>query len=665
MATALRPMALRRARSRMDADSGSQRARTRLAPASAQAATVLAFGSFRLDGRRRTLTSNGREVVLQPRAFDLLELFASCSGQVLSNDEIVGHVWRGIAVGDNNLSVQLSGLRRVLAEHGGQGLIVTVPGRGYRFTGDVVAETPPPASLRGVPLAPSCEQRHLPRRGHMRIGIAVAGVLVVAVGLAVLLWRRPAPAARPPATALAEPFNPPPHSVAVLAFTNLSGDPEQEYLSDGLSDELIDSLSRIPELRVVARTSSFYFKGKASTIDEIARRLNVAAVLEGSVRRVGSKLRITAHLSSAATGYELWSESVDRDQNDLLDVQHEIAAAVAGALQTKLIPDAPASAAIGATTNPQAFDAYLQGIRAWAANPGYRGDRAAIAAFDKALALDANFASAYVQRALTIQDLVDFGGEPDVVTSRRMLDDAFADVNRAISIAPGLAFAYGARAMLELDRSFDFPGAAADYAHGLALSPYNVLINTEYGAFQTNLGHFAAGIAAEERAILYDPLGANTFLRAAVINYLARRFDDALAALRHAEALGEPGPTRGRGLRGLIQVAMGNAEEASRTCAPEGDLAVAECTVIALHKLGKVTESALAKLQAFAGDSGAYNYAEIYAQWGQPDEALHWLSRAFDLRDNGLLFLKVDPMLDPIRSTPAFADIEQHMHFPP
>ena len=206
---------------------------------------------------------------------------------------------------------------------------------------------------------------------------------------------------------------------------------------------MINSLSRTPELRVVARTSSFYFKGKASTIDEIAHRLNVGAVLEGSVRRVGSKLRITAHLSSAATGYELWSDSVDRDQNDLLDVEHEIAVAVAGALQAKPIPDAPASAAIGATTNPQAFDAYLRGIQAYHATPGFVGDRGAIAAFDKALVLDANFASAYVQRALFTADLVEFGGEPDVVKSRRMLDDASSDVNRAISIAPGLAFAYG------------------------------------------------------------------------------------------------------------------------------------------------------------------------------------------------------------------------------
>ena len=220
---------------------------------------------------------------------------------------------------------------------------------------------------------------------------------------------------------------------------------------------------------------------------------------------------------------------------------------------------------------------------------------------------------------------------------------------------------------MELDRSFDFAGAASDYAHGLALAPYNVWINTEYGLLETYLGHSAAGIAAAERAVLYDPMHPTVYVQSALINYLAHRFDAALAALQIADALGEPGPTRGRGLRGWIQIATGNAEEASRTCAPGGDLIVAECTVLALHKLGKLTEAetALAKLQTIAGEKGAYNYAEIYAQWGQPDEALHWLNRALDLRDNGLLFLKVDPMLDPIRNTPAFADIEQRMHFPP
>ena len=214
----------------MDAGSGGQPTRTRPAHTSAQAASVLAFGTFRLDGKRRTLMANGREVALQPRAFDLLELFVSCSGQVLSNDEIVGHVWRGIAVGDNNLGVQLSGLRRVLAEYGGQGLIVTVPGRGYRFIGDVVAETPPPAPPLGMPPASTGEQGPLPRRGRLRIGIAIATILVIVVGLAALERWSTSRTPQPPATALAAPFNPPPHSVAVLAFTNLSGDPEQEYL---------------------------------------------------------------------------------------------------------------------------------------------------------------------------------------------------------------------------------------------------------------------------------------------------------------------------------------------------------------------------------------------------------------------------------------------------
>ena len=651
----------------MDADSGSHRARTQPAAASAHGTTVLAFGPFRLDGKRRLLTANGREVALQPRAFDLLELFVSCGGQVLSNDEIVGHVWRGTAVGDNNLGVQLSALRRVLAEHGGKGLIVTVPGRGYRFIGDVVQEMPPSASALGVRSALSRERGQFPRRRRLHIGIAVTAVLVVVVGLTALESRPSSPPPKPPVAALAEPFNPPPHSVAVLAFTNFSNDPNQEYLSDGLSDELIDSLSRLRDLRVVARTSSFYFKGKSATIDEIAHRLNVGAILEGSIRRIGSMLRVTAHLTDATTGYELWSNSYDREQGDILAIQRDIAEAVAISLKAALTANDLPKLSLGGTTNPKAFDAYLRGVRSFSATPGEAGDRNAIAAFDEAIALDPNFASARAVRALTLADLVEFGGEPNVSKAMRMLDDALSETNRATAIAPELGWAYMARATVKLGRSLDFSGAAADYARARTLSPDHPRITRHYALFEIYLGHLATGAVAAERAVLLDPLDPFSRLNLAEVYYFARRYADALTALHQAEALGEPGPTRGRGLGGLINLVSGNAGDGYRKCAPGHDLIAAECTIIALHAIGKLSEAeaALSKLRAMAGDMGAYNYAEIYAQWGQQGEAIHWLSRSFELRDNGLLFLKVDPLLDPIRDTKEYKDVERRMNFPP
>ena len=320
------------------------RFRSRIVAAAGGARPVV-FGPFRLDADKRVLTADGQEVALQPRAFDMLELFVACRGQVLSGDEIVGHVWRGIAVGDNNLGVQLSALRRALAAHGGKGLIVTLPGRGYRFVGDVAEDADIGAEAE-QPLPPKMAPQ------WRRAGLAAILVAVI-VGGAALAWR-PAPL---PTTAV---FNPPPHSIAVLAFANLSSEKGQDYLSDGLSEALIDVLGRVNELRVTARTSSFSFKGKAATIGEIARRLDVGSVLEGSLRRQGNHLRIDAHLSDARTGYQIWSQSYDLEMDDMLRLQDEIAGAVADALQTRLLDTVTAGHSLGGTTNPQAFDAYLR-----------------------------------------------------------------------------------------------------------------------------------------------------------------------------------------------------------------------------------------------------------------------------------------------------------------
>ena len=307
----------------MDAESGLGAVRKPPAFVSAHrdADESVAFGPFRLDSKRRVLTAGGREVALQPRAFDLLALFLGCRGQVLSNDEIIGHVWRGLAVGDNNLGVQLSALRRALAEHGGKGLIVTVPGRGYRFVGEVVSALP------DLPLPRQAVAEIRPAHARrLAIGLGIAAMLTLTAGVAILVRR-------PPATVPSLSFNPPPHSVAVLAFANMSGDPAQEYFSDGLSEELIDLLSRVPALRVAGRTSSFSFKSKPATIAEIARTLNVGAVLEGSVRRQGNRLRITAALNDARTGYQLWAQDFDRDQADVFAMQTDIASAVTEALR--------------------------------------------------------------------------------------------------------------------------------------------------------------------------------------------------------------------------------------------------------------------------------------------------------------------------------------------
>jgi TolB-like protein/DNA-binding winged helix-turn-helix (wHTH) protein len=403
-------------------------------------ANVLCFGSFHLDSVRRRLTSAGKEVPLKPRAFDMLELFVACRGQVLSADEIVGHVWRGVAVGDNNLGVQLSALRRALAAHGGEGLIVTLPGRGYRFVGEVTEprDAAPPATIQHEVPAAAPEPPPPPRPTWPAWRAAsIAGACLVAIAIAgtLVLPRPDTTKGDRRSNTVANSFNPPPYSVAVLAFANLSGDPGDDYLSDGFAEALIDVLSRANQLKVMARTASFYFKQKSATIGEIARTLNVGAVLEGSVRRQGRHIRIDAHLSDARTGYQIWSQSYDRNLDDMLKLQDEIAVKVADALQVNLVAASPDGRSVGGTNNPLAYDAYLRGEQHLRAVS--QEEAPALAEFKKAIALDPDFALAQSGVAVASEWVNNTSESYDDAFRERMAQ-ALRAATRAVELAPDL-----------------------------------------------------------------------------------------------------------------------------------------------------------------------------------------------------------------------------------
>jgi TolB-like protein len=235
-------------------------------------------------------------------------------------------------------------------------------------------------------------------------------------------------------------FAPPPHSIAVLPFVNLSGDKEQEYFSDGLTEELLNSLSGINELQVAARTSAFSFKGKDADIGTIARKLNVGAVLEGSVRRSEHTIRITAQLINAVTGFHLWSKTYDRDLGDVLKLQTEIATSVASALKVALLGDVAAKVELGGTRNPAAFDAYLRGAKAHSSVHEAKDDPAAIAAYTEAIRLDPHYALAFAARSIALSDVAQEAETPAAV--REGFGKAQADARQALALAPDLAQAH-------------------------------------------------------------------------------------------------------------------------------------------------------------------------------------------------------------------------------
>jgi TolB-like protein/DNA-binding winged helix-turn-helix (wHTH) protein/tetratricopeptide (TPR) repeat protein len=619
---------------------------------------VYRFGSYRLDPVRRILLRDGVQVKLPARLFDLLLYLVRNHDRLVERDELLRAVWGGRTVAEGNLGQAISSLRKALpGDAATPDFIVTAAGRGYRFGAPVVFE---PFGLDGAAQAANGAGgvAAVPRR---RLRFVVPGVVclgLAAAGAALWLAQR---AERPGQAA----FAPPPHSVAVMAFTNMSGDAGQDYFSDGLSEELIGALSRIGSMHVAARLSAFSFKGRPVTVGQIARQLNVGAVLDGSVRRVGARLRITAELVDARSGFQIWTQSYDRDQGDVLNVQGEIAAAVTSALRVTLLGDDAARVAAGGTQNAKAFDAYLRGVKlSHAGEP--EADRASVAAFDEAIALDPGYALARAHRAAALRAMVDFAENPDLAWAGRMEDEAVAEAERAVRLAPELGAAHAALGAALEEVRFDFSRAAAELSRARELAPSDVVTNVAYADLQLHLGHMQEAVSAGTLTASLDPLTPETYRNLASILSFARRYDEALTALRHAQQL-EPAPTtQDLDLRGEVELEMGDPAAARKTCAGGRDWGQLQCLAIAEHALGNTADAAahMAKLRAMLGDSGAMQYAQVYAQWGQIADSVAWLQTAWRLHDPGLIELKVIPALDPVRGTPEYKEIEQRLGFP-
>ena len=330
------------------------------------------IGALQVQPSLRRVKAGTREESVEPRVMQALVALVEAGETVVSRDLLIDRCWSGRIVGDDAINRCIAKVRGLAETAQSKAFTIeTISKVGYRLkslngVSQVSAEIglSPSRVVDRLPVRPKRSLWRLHKRPELNVivdwvctktrqwraaGIA-ALVVIVATAAAVMIPQPTSPVNRAPMTVMPTPFNPPPYTVAVLAFANLSGNPAEEYLSDSLSEEVIDVLSRVSRLQVTARTSSFFFKGKAATIDEIARRLNVGSVLEGSVRREGSRLRISARLSDGRTGYELWSQSYDQDQLGLLEVQSDIAAAVTHSLQIKLLDADAAKLTAGGTS---------------------------------------------------------------------------------------------------------------------------------------------------------------------------------------------------------------------------------------------------------------------------------------------------------------------------
>jgi TolB-like protein len=459
------------------------------------------------------------------------------------------------------------------------------------------------------------------------------------------------PAEPPAAGAVAQ------NSIAVLPFADMSEKKDQGYFSDGLAEELIDQLAKIPGLHVIARTSSFSFKDKSADIPTIAKQLNVANVLEGSVRKAGNRLRVTTQLIRADSGEDLWSETYDRQLKDVFQVQDEIAGAVVSALKLKLAPGQQASNA-HRTSNTEAYNQFLI-CKQFADRSKLDDYQRAVAACRKAIELDPGYAAAYAELAVA-EALVS-----DRTVNPALLQQAQVTADKAIAMAPDEADGYAARGFMRR-YEWDWTGAQADLEKALALNPGDIRAQTRYGLLLGSLGRLPDAIAVIKKATSSDPLSSLSWDILGGELTESRQFAAAHEALQRALDI-DPVSNYALANLGRLQLYENNAAQALATFRQIGDEVFGPTGIaMAEHTLGhpEASQQALDPVIAKYANAAAYQIAEVYAWRGEKDLAFQWLDRAFQQRDGGMAQFKQDLTLASLRDDARFAAMMRKLKLP-
>jgi TolB-like protein/DNA-binding winged helix-turn-helix (wHTH) protein len=644
------------------------------------------FGPFSLDPTERVIFRDGTPVPLTPKVFDTLVYLVRNRGRLLTKDELLTEIWPNTFVEEVNLAVNISALRKAFGEGPQDGrYISTIPGSGYRFVAEVrkapskngneqnsitgdgraVASQAHATLIEHGSTEPGHEQSNgagqflvtprSPKKNrpwNVTVSIRIALLLAATLCAYLLLgrWKRdPLPAAVP--------------SIAVLPFTDLSVAKDQEYFSDGLAGELIDHLAKVPGVRVVGRSSSFQFKGKNEDLRAVGRKLGVTNILEGSVQREGDRVRIMAELIKADDGFQLWSETYDRQIGDIFSVQDEIALAVAGALRVKLLT--AKGLAISANTRSANSKAYEAFLRAGYFNSRGRGKadlENGLAYVEQAIKLDEKYAPALELRSYILDTMADVGLLEPAVGFRRAREDA----ERAIELDPNRAAGYLALAWVQMNRDWNWEGAELSLNKAAELEPGSAAVLRFRSFLCHSLGHLGEAIEFHKQAIALDPLLAGSHSYMAFLYYAAGQYENAEAEVQQALEL-NPQKTYDHFTRGEILLARRRPLEALTEMEKEpAEIWRLTGEALAYHALGRTGDSnaALSQLIADHRANMAYQIAEVYAYRGEPDKAFEWLDRAYEQRDAGLRSLKIDPHMNSLRRDQRYCELLKKMNLP-
>jgi TolB-like protein/DNA-binding winged helix-turn-helix (wHTH) protein/Flp pilus assembly protein TadD len=649
---------------------------------------VVRFGKFEADLRSGELRKQGLKVKLQEQPYQVLAALVERPGEVVTREELRKSLWAGdtFVDFDHSLNTAVMRLREALCDSSDRPrFIETLPRKGYRFIAPVedVTETSPEksherplataasasASLPAATQAPPVPLEHAiePARGK-QIGlrraimlVGIAAVAVAAIGLTLRYFRNTD-------VTKAQPIHF--RSVVVLPLENLSGEKDQEYFADGMTDELIASLAKIRSLRVISRLSAMEYKGTHKPLSEIARDLNVDAVVEGTVLRSGNRVRITAELVQVSTDHHIWAETYDSPLGDVLTLQNQVATAIANEIRIELTPEEQDQLTSVRPVSTEAYEDYLKGRYYYSNSRSNEGLTKAIEYYQQAIDKKPQYAQAYAGLANCYGVI----GSAIVGTmpSLQAAPKARAAALRAIEIDRDSAEAQVALATVRLNYDWDWAGAAAGFQRAIELNPSYSTAYQRYSLYLMAMGRTEQSVAVINRAREIDPLSVSMNFSLGWRLYMSRQYDQAIERLQNTIEM-DPNFAVAHLVLGQAYEQKGLYDQAVAEL--QKAVAISNHAPLMVAGLGHAYAVANKKLEAQnvlrqLSEQSKNQYvspfymALIHEGLGDTEKAMDWLDKAYQDRSNGLIFLKVDPELDSLRSNPRFKNLQQRLKLP-
>ena len=643
---------------------------------------IVRFGVFEVDLKACELRKHGFRIKLAEQPFQVLAFLLERPGEIVTREELRDRLWPGdtFVDFDHGLNNAVMRVREVLldsSEH--PRYVETVPRRGYRFVAPVEeTSVPPPVpatiELEGGSTSPASsasnpvlahtisEHPGVPRWFTSRLAGAIA---IVVVGLAALLaftiHARNVATNQVNATRST--------SLVVLPLENLSGDKDQDYFADGMTDELIANLAKIRSLHVISRSTAMTYKGTRKPLSEIARELNVDAVVEGTVMRVGSRVRITAELVQVSTDHHLWADTYESQMGDVLALQNRVSAAIVNEIRINLTPEERERLAKTPAVAPEAYENYLKGLYYWNKRSDENLTRA-IGYFERATQLDPNYALAYagLSDCYAIISAEIFGTMP----ASEAAPKARAAAVRALELDPTLAEAQTSLATEKFNYEWDWSGAAQGFERAIGLNPSYATAYQRYSLYLIAMGRAQDSFAQIQKARELDPLSLSINFSLGWRLYMARQYDAAITQLKDTLEMDPsyelPHLVAGQAYEQKGNYALAIPELRKAVELSRGTPLMVSALAHAYARSGNRAEAEklLAQLQAKSMNQyvSPYYFAIVCVGLGRTEEALDWLEKAFGDHSNGLVFLKVEPELDDLRSNSRFIALQQKLEFP-